>query len=152
MKAQPQLIDDGFPVFWEAYPRKVGKVAAKKAWKALDMTPALYECIMAYLEIQTRNVYRHRGKKFIPHPGTWLRARAWEEPEGLEYEKADEIVPPLARVSYHPPAVKHWCSGWLSKGHAAHEFVCMRKDCPQSGYDDATNFCEELLSQYARSE
>ena len=60
-----------FDQFWAAYPRKVGKEKAKRAFEKIQ--PSETE--------RQRKVY-HWGKenwKFIPHPATWLNQRRWED-------------------------------------------------------------------------
>lgn len=60
-----------FDEFWLAYPRKVGKGDARKAYpKALLKTT--HEAILAAVaKIPTNE------PKFIPHPATWLNAERW---------------------------------------------------------------------------
>lgn len=64
--------DSGFDVFWAAYPRKVGKGHAAKAYAtALRKTPAseLLSAVEAY-QFDSR-------ERFIPHPATWLNGERW---------------------------------------------------------------------------
>lgn len=69
-----------FARFWQAYPRKVGKADARKAFdKAChklapeEITGALERAKAAWTDPQ-----------FIPHPATWLNGERWEdEPEAL---------------------------------------------------------------------
>lgn len=62
----------GFQSFWNAYPRKVAKGAAERAWPGDELLPA----IIAALEWQTKN---WTDPQYVPHPGTWLRAKRWED-------------------------------------------------------------------------
>ena len=68
--------ENGFEQFWQAYPRKIGKGQARRAYQtALKKTDAL--CIMAALA-QQRFDSRER---FQPHPATWLNGERWlDEP------------------------------------------------------------------------
>lgn len=60
-----------FDAFWEAYPRKVGKLAALTAWKRLK--PPLAECVAAIAR------YRQAKPADIDfcHPATWLNQGRW---------------------------------------------------------------------------
>ena len=72
-----------FPQFWIAYPRKVGKAAAQKAY-AKAIKKAEPETILARLEAW-------KGSKgfpepdFVPHASTWLNGERWLDQ--LEGEK-----------------------------------------------------------------
>lgn len=73
-----------FDHFWEWYPRKVGKEAARKAWdKARNKTDQL--TIIEGLE-RFRLDPNLPAKEFIPHPATWLNEGRWEdEPLPVRY-------------------------------------------------------------------
>jgi hypothetical protein len=74
---------DGFAEFWQAYPRKVAKPQAERAWKKLRAGAATVKAVMAGLELAKRSEQWQRDNgQYIPHPATWLNARRWEdEPE-----------------------------------------------------------------------
>lgn len=88
--------DDGaFDEFWKQYPRKVGKEAAKKAWKkALRLTDAdtIMQAVKSY-PFDTKD-----GGKFIPHPATWLNQGRWEDdvvpfaPDPGEYDYIADVM------------------------------------------------------------
>lgn len=74
---------DGFPAFWDAYPKKVGKGAARKAYaKALQR--ASPEIILAGVKAAAWDT-RDEGR-FIPHAATWLNGDRWD----------DQRMPPTA--------------------------------------------------------
>jgi uncharacterized protein YdaU (DUF1376 family) len=67
----------GFNEFWNAYPRKVGKGAAEKAWA--KSSPDL-QAVLTTLAWQTKqDGWTKDGGAFIPHPGTYLNQRRWED-------------------------------------------------------------------------
>lgn len=67
----------GFMEFWQAYPRKVGKGAAEKAWAKAN--PDL-QAVLTALAWQTKqDGWTKDGGAFIPHPGTYLNQRRWED-------------------------------------------------------------------------
>ena len=70
---------DGFELFWTAYPRKVAKAAALKAWpRAVKAAGGNVAPIVA-------GAWRladdpNREEAFTPHPATWLNAERWNDP------------------------------------------------------------------------
>lgn len=84
-----------FDKFWEVYPRKVAKGAARKAWeKIID-----FGAVIAGAE--RFSLDPNREETFTPHPATWLNAERWLDdplpPRRMTVEdlKARELV--LAR-------------------------------------------------------
>lgn len=69
-----------FDEFWKAYPRKVGKDAARKAFAKRKPTRELLDQMLAAIEKQKKGDQwqRERGK-YIPHPTTWLNQGRWED-------------------------------------------------------------------------
>lgn len=65
-----------FEQFWEAYPRKVGKGAALKAFeKAVKKTSA--EVILAAIATWIQKPLPEM--QYIPHPATWLNQERWQD-------------------------------------------------------------------------
>lgn len=66
-----------FDAWWELYPRKVGKGAARAAY-GRAIRKAAPELIAAAL----RRAVAFWGPdlKFIPHPATWLNQERWADP------------------------------------------------------------------------
>jgi len=62
-----------FITFWQAYPRKVAKHNARRAWEKHQ--PNLDEVLPA-LE---RAKQEWNNPKYIPHPATWINGRRWED-------------------------------------------------------------------------
>lgn len=79
--AQP----DGFADFWSAYPRKVGKGAAERAFRKSKIGKTLLPNVLKAIErARSTEQWRKDGGQFIPHPATWLNERRWEdEPESI---------------------------------------------------------------------
>lgn len=72
-----------FALFWKAYPRKVAKANAEKAWNKLKADTELFGEIMSALEIQKRSSQWNKDDgQFIPHASTWLNQRRWEDDTG----------------------------------------------------------------------
>ena len=69
---------DDFEAFWSAYPSKVGKKVALKAWKAArkDGMPDL-DTVVAAVERQSGR--RRWSEGIIPNPSTWLNQGRWDD-------------------------------------------------------------------------
>lgn len=76
-----------FDDFWQAYPRRVAKADARKAWDKLKPSPELEAQILAALEWQ-RQVWD--DPKYTPYPATYLRGERWE----------DEVPAHVAKPAY----------------------------------------------------
>jgi hypothetical protein len=78
--AKEPASDPDFEAFWAAYPKKVGKLEALKAWRKHRPGQGLTARILAALEAQKRSAKWQEDKgKFIPHPATWLNAGRWDD-------------------------------------------------------------------------
>ena len=68
-----------FNAFWQAYPKKVGKMDAYKAWLAHrchSIGSKIRESIKKHVETEQ---WKKEGGQFIPNPGTYLRQHRWED-------------------------------------------------------------------------
>jgi len=80
-----------FETFWKAYPRKVGKGAAQKAW-AMAVRKADPERIVEGVE----RYPWPEDPSFVPHASTWLNGQRWEDelpgmkPRKLSQAELDE--------------------------------------------------------------
>lgn len=82
--------EDRFSRFWAAYPRKVGKQAAKKSWSRLHPSEELTQAILQAVEAQKQSrQWRENNGQFIPNPATWLNQGRWED----ELPKGDSSNP-----------------------------------------------------------
>lgn len=81
---------DAFAAFWSAYPKKVGKGAAFKAWRKLkEPTAVVLAAIKAALNWQAKSgQWCKDGGQYIPNPATYLNQRRWED-EPAELGKPD---------------------------------------------------------------
>lgn len=73
--------DDGlFDSFWRAYPRKVAKQDAAKAFAKLAPNAELMKLILAAIAVQSASeAWTKDGGKFVPHPATWLNGKRWAD-------------------------------------------------------------------------
>lgn len=81
-RGRPKLAttSEGFERFWSAYPRKVSKGRAQKAWAKLKPSEQLVQAIIAGIgRAKTSAQWTREGGQYIPHPATWLNDRGWED-------------------------------------------------------------------------
>ncbi len=73
---QEPVVDD-FDAFWKAYPKKIGKGAARTAWKKCK--PPI-QIVLDALSVQARSDQwcKDHGQ-FIPNPSTWINQGRWED-------------------------------------------------------------------------
>lgn len=82
-----QDVPDLFRLFWDAYPRKVSKATAKKAFDKLKVDNDLLMQMIKAIEIQKKS-RQWQTKEFIPHPTTWINQMRWEDETEEEPEEA----------------------------------------------------------------
>ncbi len=84
-----------FSRFWEAYPRKVSKANAEKAWAKINPDDELTEKIISAIGTAKRLDERFRETKFIPYPASWLNSQSWENEftEGESSESYEHFIP-----------------------------------------------------------
>ena len=72
--------DPQFARFWAAYPKRVAKKDARKAWAEINPTPEMVDQMVATLAWQSRlPAWMKDGYQFAPYPASWLRAERWED-------------------------------------------------------------------------
>lgn len=83
----------GFDRFWEAYPKKVGKQAAHKAWSKLAPSVELEETILSAIGRQKRHSqWLNENGRYIPHAATWLNGSRWEDELKTQLFNPDIVV------------------------------------------------------------
>jgi len=88
-ETKEERIERTFSVFWTAYPRKVDKERAHRAWLKISPSPQQTEEIMAAMERQKAAKILNPNDSYTPYPATWLNGRRWD----------DIIVPKTSRNS-----------------------------------------------------
>lgn len=103
-QVEPEASIDGhgFDEFWDAYPRKVSKVAARREWpRALKLATA--DEIIAGARSYAADP--NRSPEFTKHPSTWLHKGCWD----------DEPLPQRSqqggKVSPRDTNQQHWDQG-----------------------------------------
>ena len=74
-------LDDGFNLFWNAYPKKVGKGKAKESWE--KQKPNL-DTVLKTLQWQIHSdQWVKENGAFIPNPATYINQQRWEDEKQL---------------------------------------------------------------------
>lgn len=94
-----------FDLFWEAYPKKVGKADAEKAFdKAISKT-TLDAMLKAIADQKQSRQWTEDGGRFIPNPSTWLNQGRW----------ADELAPVAPVLTAYVPRPTQWARDAVSR-------------------------------------
>ena len=72
--------DARFEEFWSAYPKRVGRGAALKAYRRIKVTDDLHRKMLTAIKAAQRSEqWRRDGGQFIPNPATWLNQERWDD-------------------------------------------------------------------------
>lgn len=94
-RSAPGVYEKRFCEFWEAYPKKVGKGAAEKAYAKIKPDKDLHDRIMgAVADAKQSSSWKEEHGRYIPNPATWLNQKRWE----------DELEPQAPRRIENPQA------------------------------------------------
>lgn len=78
------VLDDGFEEFWNSYPKKVGKEAARKSWEKYKSNFTL-DAVLLALDWQIESdQWRRNDGQFIPNPATYLNQGRWQDQQPVE--------------------------------------------------------------------
>jgi len=69
--------DVGFDSFWKIYPKRIGKVSARRAWKKIRGAKEHVLEIIEGVE-KWKASQQWQDAQFIPYPATFLNDRRWE--------------------------------------------------------------------------
>jgi hypothetical protein len=85
-------IVQGFDEFWKAYPKKVGKQEAKKAWERQNGNRPTLEVIISKIEsLKHTEQWTKQNGQFIPNPSTWLNRGGWDDECLVELIRNSEV-------------------------------------------------------------
>jgi len=77
---KPTPVVEGFDSFWKAYPRKVAKAEAQKAFNKIKPdADVLAQMISSIARSCESTDWLKDNGQFIPFPSTWLNQRRWED-------------------------------------------------------------------------
>ena len=77
-KPQNAPVSD-FDTFWALVPRRVGKKAAARAWRAVERRGESFEAVEGMRAYAAAFAQSGTDLKYVPHPSTWLNRRGWED-------------------------------------------------------------------------
>ena len=81
-----------FENFWSQYPKKVGKLTAKRSWEKLSQENQ-QKALEAIVEHRKYWTAKGTDWEFIPHASTWLNQERFEDE--LVIEQKENKRPPL---------------------------------------------------------
>ena len=81
-----------FENFWSQYPRKIGKLTAKRSWEKLSLDNQ-QKALEAIVEHRKYWIAKGTDWEFIPHASTWLNQERFEDE--LVIEQKENKRPPL---------------------------------------------------------
>lgn len=93
--------------FWQAYPRKVARTEAWKAWKQMN-AEAIADQVMEAIARQTEADFQYRPEDKVPHGASWLRAERW-----------NDVVRPRVAVPEKVQQSRSAVAAWLDERKAA---------------------------------
>jgi hypothetical protein len=74
-------LDDGFEQFWQTYPKKVGREAARKSWIKSKLN---VDDVLKALEWQKKSdQWQKSDGQFIPNPATYLNQGRWQDEQPI---------------------------------------------------------------------
>ena len=70
-------INDTFEIFWNAYPRKVGKKKAQEAFRKIKID--IQAILSSIIKQKKSDQWLKDGGQYIPYPSTWLNQERWND-------------------------------------------------------------------------
>lgn len=97
--------EGAFEKFWAAYPKKVGKQAAKKAFNRIKDVPV--QTMIDAVEYQRSTAqWTQNNGQYIPHPATWLNQGRWED-EVSQERALNATTNPFLEIAREEEAKKY---------------------------------------------
>ena len=78
-ESHPDTNNTLFERFWEAYPKKVGRDAARRAFHAVRLRLPDEEILLASIRDHLERDERWRTERYIPNPSTYLLDGRWKD-------------------------------------------------------------------------
>jgi hypothetical protein len=116
--ATPPKVLVEFDTFWNQYPKKQGKDAARKAWGKLNPNHTLNTLILTRLEAhKASEQWQRENGKYIPHASTWINGKRWEDELQVKPMRLMPIQPKVVVENIQPtPAIgKHEAESILKR-------------------------------------
>ncbi len=91
IKPKTDSFSESFQDFWKAYPKKVSKANALKAWNKLKPNDITVREILSALEQQKQSAqWQKDNGRFIPYPAKWLNEKRWEDEQAEKSESTEK--------------------------------------------------------------
>lgn len=84
----------GFEKFWQAYPLKKGKQAARRAFDRARKLTTLDNMLSAIRKQKGWEQWTRDNGKYIPHPAKWLNQGRWDDQSDVDTEPEKPAPPP----------------------------------------------------------
>jgi|SRR5262245_26287688 len=94
LSPEQEAKERAFETFWRAYPRRIGKLNARRAWDRIAPDAKLQQQMLEALDWQRE---QWDDPRFTPHPATWLNGGRWMDEPPDQMSKPD-ISPAGAMV------------------------------------------------------
>jgi hypothetical protein len=107
---EPSIELGGFDKWWEAYPKKVAKGAARKAYRS-----ALRKTTAEELLSTLRSYDFPAESRFVPHPATWLNGECWTDDTTPPAPAPPTDTDPWQRRLLRWKTAAYWNSEWGPK-------------------------------------
>ena len=75
----PQGVSSSFVEFWNAYPRRVGKATALRAFNRKHCSTFMTKILAAITAQRESEQWRKDGGAFIPYPASWINRDGWDD-------------------------------------------------------------------------
>lgn len=72
------VLPSDFGLFWDAYPRKVGRLDAVHAWLRAKNLPPI-ATILTAIEAAKKGEWLGKTPKYIKHPAAWINGERWND-------------------------------------------------------------------------
>lgn len=103
-----EMSENAFLLFWQAYPRRVGKRAAMKSFEKSLKIASVNEIIEGAKNYAIQVAEKGTELQYVKHPTTWLNQGCWEDEYELNVKRVEQLSPEESRW-------KARIQGWLSR-------------------------------------
>lgn len=82
-------LEEKFNIFWNEYPKRVGKEKAKKAFFKTCLDDVVFsEMLEALNKFKMTSDWKKEKGQYIPYPASWLNQKRWEDEFNFEIDES----------------------------------------------------------------
>lgn len=86
-KCRDCYMEEKFNIFWNKYPKRVGKEKAKKAFFKICLEDVVFRKILEALEkFKKTDDWKKEKGKYIPYPASWINQKRWNDEFEVEIQ------------------------------------------------------------------